>query len=142
MEDEIIYRQGNRFLINLPYGARRRTMMVGTLQDDCFVLDRDPKKHLYRKGGSYGVSKKLLLNNSFKTIRFNLSTGENLLTTRSYLLAKGFIVHENDFEEQIHLRVKDFGLEKAIAWEGEQQCRNRIKSPNVWEAMGIERPYK
>jgi hypothetical protein len=104
----------------LHYSGGTRT--IGTLSEDGKTYRKviDPRLHVYRESKSIGFNHSLIRDWHFDWIDVRMGR-EVLVTSRKFVLAHGFPLHfkKEGFEKQIFLRIADFGIEKARAFEAQ-----------------------
>lgn len=79
---------------------------------------------IFRNTNSVGLNAEMIDRAPFRILCVMLSSGEQLLTTKSYLLQKATHEKYEHFEEQLFMRIKDFGIEHALSWERKQRIRD------------------
>lgn len=104
---------------------------IGWFSDsgDTFHCQRNPAKHLHNITESFGFNHELLRDGSFKWIVVHLPFGQQLITSRTHVLQKGFFQHykQQHFERQLFLHLADFGIDRARETEKrlkERQAQN------------------
>ncbi len=128
MSELSITKEGRIFL-RLPGKSYKAERCIGRMEGDTLVVERDPERHLFRSSNSYGFNFELIRRGKFKILCVLLPFGERMYTTKDFLLAHGKFLNfqRNQLEKQIFLRLEDFGLEKALAWEREQDTTSQGK---------------
>ncbi len=116
-----VSQSGEIFLV-LPNQKPRR---IGWLNEngDTFHTQRNPVKHFHRSSKSYGFNYELLRDGNFSRVIVHLPFGEQLETTRTQIMEKGFFLYfkEQGFEKQRFLSLSEFGKEQA------EQTEKRLK---------------
>jgi hypothetical protein len=128
-------KQAGTVLLSLPNEARTRE--IGWFEDHgtSFHCKRIPEKHLHRKTQSYGFNYHFFTDSSFRLVVVHFPSGHNLTTTRLHVLRHGRLLHfkEQGFEKQIFLPVSEFGIEKALETEAEENEMKNFRTKNQLE---------
>ncbi len=106
----------------------KRPLLIGVLNHGVLTVKRNAK-FIFRKTQSIGLNAEMVALTPFIILCVLMSTGERLLTTKQYLLEKAEHRQHANFESQYFMRIADFGIEAALAWER----RRRIRDVSIFE---------
>lgn len=106
--------------LTLPFCTR----YIGKILGDTYTKRVKPETHKFNKNNSVGFNFELIDKGNFKFVIIEF--GEQLLyTTRLYILHTGKTqtFYKQNFEKQLFLPLDEFGLKKALEFEGSQQTQ-------------------
>lgn len=102
-----------------------RKRNIGSISADgqTYTKSINPSLHIHRKTNSIGFNNDLLRSGSFHWVTVKADGYSPLVTSRQYILEKGFFLHfkADGYEKQIFLPVTEFGIDKARQFES---CRS------------------
>lgn len=101
--------------------------MIGMFENDTLVIWKSTD-NIFQKYNSVGFVKELVAKVPFEKLHFCISDGRILKTSRDYFLAHCFTVQEVGWDEQLHLCLSDFGMDKVDEWEKSKK-QQKEKSP-------------
>ncbi len=100
---------------------------IGTLKDGILEIWKSAA-NIFEKYNSAGFAKELIEELHFNKLRLCISDGRIFERSREFFIAHCFTVQEFGWDEQLHLRLSDFGMDKVDEWKKSQK-RQSDKSP-------------
>jgi hypothetical protein len=100
---------------------------IGILKDGILVIWKSAS-NIFQRYNSAGFAKELITGVPFKKLRLCISDGRILETSREFFIAHSFTIREFGWEEQFHLRLSHFGMDKVDECEKSKE-QLKEKSP-------------